>query len=56
MPNDRTEELLREREVCENKRSDLRDREWQITCDLCKINGNCPKCHNTHYPHCGDRE
>jgi len=51
--DDKVAELLAEREVVEDIRGRLSDRDWDITTELCDIKGFCPLCLNTHYPHCG---
>lgn len=50
--NEKTKQLLKEREENEQKISDLKSKNWELTKEMCEIEGPCPQCRNWHYPHC----
>lgn len=47
-----TEQLLKQREENEQKISELKSKNWDLTIEICRIEGECPRCQNWHYPHC----
>ena len=50
--NEKTKQLLKEREENENRMVELKNKNWALTVEVCKIEGSCPQCKNWHYPHC----
>jgi len=50
--NEKTKQLLKEREENEQEISDLKNKRWELTKEMCEIEGACPQCRNWHYPHC----
>ena len=50
--DEKTKNLLAEREAKETEISKLKSECWDLTVAMCKIEGSCPRCQNWHYPHC----
>lgn len=46
------DKLFDKREENENKVRELENDNFYLTMEMVKIAGNCPRCQNSHYPHC----
>ena len=51
-----TKIMLRMRTENERRIKQIEDKNRELTRRICKIEGDCPLCLNTHYPHCQPRK